>query len=48
MGTEDFDRVGFTPEGEGPYRAFMAIRVFDCWEHEQDIRYIRVARRFLG
>jgi uncharacterized protein (TIGR03083 family) len=35
---EDWNRVGFTPEGEGPYRQFMAIRVFDCWEHEQDIR----------
>lgn len=38
MGPEDFDRIGFTPEGEGPYRAFMEIRLFDCWEHEQDIR----------
>ena len=38
MGPDDFDRVGFTPEGEGPYRRFMEIRVFDCWEHEQDIR----------
>lgn len=35
---EDWDRVGFTPEGQGPYRRFMEIRVFDCWEHEQDIR----------
>jgi uncharacterized protein (TIGR03083 family) len=38
MSPEQFDEVGFTPEGEGPYRAFMSIRVFDCWEHEQDIR----------
>lgn len=38
MAPEDFDRVGFTPEGEGPYRRFMDIRVFDCWVHEQDIR----------
>lgn len=38
MAPEDFDRVGFTPEGEGPYRAFMDIRLFDCWVHEQDIR----------
>ncbi|MDZ7679130.1 MAG: maleylpyruvate isomerase family mycothiol-dependent enzyme [Acidimicrobiales bacterium] len=35
---EAWDEVGFTPEGEGPYRRFMEIRVFDCWEHEQDIR----------
>ena len=31
-------RKGFTPEGPGPYRQFMAIRVFDCWYHDQDIR----------
>jgi len=38
MSDDDFDRVGFTPEGEGPYRTFMEIRLFDCWVHEQDIR----------
>lgn len=38
MTAEDWDREGFTPEGPGPYRKFMAIRVFDCWMHEQDIR----------
>jgi uncharacterized protein (TIGR03083 family) len=35
---EDWDREGFTPEGPGPYRLFMAIRVFDCWYHDEDIR----------
>src|SRR6202142_244533 len=25
-------------KGPGPYRLFMAIRVFDCWYHDQDIR----------
>ena len=35
---EEWDREGFTPEGPGPYRQFMAIRVFDCWYHDQDIR----------
>jgi uncharacterized protein (TIGR03083 family) len=35
---EEWDAEGFTPEGPGPYRQFMAIRVFDCWFHEQDIR----------
>lgn len=40
---ERWDQIGFTPEGEGPYRRFMEIRVFDCWEHEQDIR--RATRR---
>jgi uncharacterized protein (TIGR03083 family) len=34
----DWDREGFTPEGPGPYRQFMEIRVFDCWFHDQDIR----------
>ena len=38
MSTEDWDREGFTPEGPGPYRQFMEIRVFDCWYHDQDIR----------
>jgi uncharacterized protein (TIGR03083 family) len=35
---EEWDKEGFTPEGPGPYRQFMAIRVFDCWYHDQDIR----------
>ncbi|MDY7106568.1 MAG: maleylpyruvate isomerase family mycothiol-dependent enzyme [Actinomycetota bacterium] len=38
MSAEQWDAPGFTPEGEGPYRQFMEIRVFDCWLHEQDIR----------
>ncbi len=38
MSTEEFDELGFTPEGEAPYRTFMEIRAFDCWMHEQDIR----------
>jgi len=38
LSTEDWDREGFTPEGPGPYRQFMEIRVFDCWYHDQDIR----------
>jgi uncharacterized protein (TIGR03083 family) len=35
---EKWDEEGFTPEGPGPYRQFMEIRVFDCWFHDQDIR----------
>jgi uncharacterized protein (TIGR03083 family) len=27
-----------SPVGEVPYRQFMAVRAFDCWMHEQDIR----------
>ena len=38
MSNDDWNREGFTPEGPGPYRQFMAIRVFDCWYHDQDIR----------
>jgi uncharacterized protein (TIGR03083 family) len=38
MTPEQWDAEGFTPEGPGPYRNFMAIRVFDCWYHDQDIR----------
>lgn len=38
MSDDDWSREGFTPEGPGPYRQFMAIRVFDCWYHDQDIR----------
>jgi uncharacterized protein (TIGR03083 family) len=38
MATEQWDAEGFTPEGPGPYRQFMAIRVFDCWYHDEDIR----------
>ncbi|HSL56639.1 MAG TPA: maleylpyruvate isomerase family mycothiol-dependent enzyme, partial [Acidimicrobiales bacterium] len=38
MSPDDWAKEGFTPEGPGPYAKFMAIRVFDCWEHEQDIR----------
>ncbi len=35
---DEWDKEGFTPEGPGPFRTFMAIRVFDCWYHDEDIR----------
>jgi uncharacterized protein (TIGR03083 family) len=38
LSADEWDKEGFTPEGPGPYRQFMAIRVFDCWYHDQDIR----------
>jgi uncharacterized protein (TIGR03083 family) len=38
FGPEQFDLVGWSPVGEVPYREFMAVRVFDCWAHEQDVR----------
>jgi len=48
MTTEQWDKEGFTPEGPGPYRQFMEIRVFDCWYHDQDIREAVGAPGFLG
>lgn len=33
-----FDEVGPSPVGQVPYREFMAVRVMDCWIHEQDMR----------
>ena len=38
MSTEDFDKMGWSPIGDVPYRRFMIVRLFDCWVHEQDIR----------
>ncbi len=36
--TAAFEKVGWSPVGEVPYRDFMVVRVFDCWMHEQDMR----------
>lgn len=33
-----FDEIGWSPVGQVPYRAFMEVRIFDCWVHEQDLR----------
>jgi uncharacterized protein (TIGR03083 family) len=38
MTEEEFERVGWSPIGDVPYRQFMTVRLFDCWSHEQDIR----------
>lgn len=35
---DSFDRVGWSPVGEAPYRELLRTRVFDSWVHEQDIR----------
>ncbi len=35
---ERFDVIGPSPIGNVPYREFMAVRVMDCWVHEQDVR----------
>ncbi len=39
MGEDNFDAPSWTPVGQADYRRFMQVRVFDCWVHEQDIRY---------
>ncbi|MFN2463802.1 MAG: maleylpyruvate isomerase family mycothiol-dependent enzyme [Candidatus Dormibacteria bacterium] len=36
----DWSAPSWTPAGPGTYLDFMRIRVFDCWVHEQDIRWV--------
>jgi uncharacterized protein (TIGR03083 family) len=38
MTDDEFDSPSITPVGPGTYGRFMAIRVFDIWVHERDIR----------
>ncbi len=38
MTPDDLAHPSVTPVGPGTYGRFMAIRVFDCWVHEQDVR----------
>ena len=38
MAPGDFDQATETPIGPGAMRDFLAIRIFDAWVHEQDIR----------
>lgn len=38
MSAEEWDVVGWSPEGERPYHRFMETRVLDSWIHLQDIR----------
>jgi len=38
MGDHEFDLPSMTPVGQGTYGRFMAIREFDFWMHERDIR----------
>ena len=35
---EDWERIGWSPEGERPYYRFQETRVLDSWIHLQDIR----------
>ena len=38
MSDEEFSVASLTPVGPGTYGRFMAIREFDIWVHERDIR----------
>ncbi len=38
MSDEQFETPAMTPVGPGTYARFMAIREFDMWVHERDIR----------
>lgn len=38
LSDEQWERVGWSPEGERPYHRFMETRVVDSWIHLQDIR----------
>jgi uncharacterized protein (TIGR03083 family) len=38
MTDEEFDAPSVTPVGPGTYGRFMAIREFDVWVHERDVR----------
>ncbi len=38
MSDAEFDEPSITPVGPGTYGRFMAIREFDIWVHERDIR----------
>ena len=38
MSADDWDVVGWSPEGDRPYHRFMETRVLDSWIHLQDIR----------
>lgn len=40
LAPEDFDAVSWTPVGVQTYGRFMAVREFDFWVHEQDIRQV--------
>jgi len=38
MPKDAFDKIGWSPVGQVPYREFMETRILDSWAHEQDIR----------
>jgi len=38
LSDEEWEKVGWSPEGERPFHRFMETRVLDSWIHLQDIR----------
>ena len=38
LGDDEWEKVGWSPEGERPYHRFQETRVLDSWIHLQDIR----------
>jgi uncharacterized protein (TIGR03083 family) len=38
LSNEEWEKVGWSPEGERPYHRFQETRVLDSWIHLQDIR----------
>jgi uncharacterized protein (TIGR03083 family) len=38
LSDEEWEVVGWSPEGEAPYHRFMETRLLDSWIHLQDIR----------
>ena len=38
LSQEEWDKVGWSPEGDRPYHRFQETRVLDSWIHLQDVR----------
>jgi uncharacterized protein (TIGR03083 family) len=38
LDAEAFEKVGWSPIGDVPFRVFLEVRAMDCWIHEQDLR----------
>ncbi len=38
LSDEEWERVGWSPEGERPYHRFQETRILDAWIHLQDLR----------
>jgi len=40
LGDDELDQITWTPIGMNTVAVFIAVRVLDCWVHEQDIRRV--------